>query len=79
MTLTIVIYYPSFLSSLTVYVAQRPFTNVIVFHGGAKVTSLQKFRVLTSCLMSRELSQPMGKTEFSSTVKNRTLSHRKEN
>ena len=41
-----------------------------VFCGGAKVMSLLKFRVLMSSLMSRTI----GKTEFSSTTKNRTNS-----
>ena len=54
-TLKIVIYYPSFLSFLTFYEAYRSFPNVIrcFFRGGTKVTSLLKFRVLTSCLTSR--------------------------
>ena len=45
-----------------------------IFRGGAKVKSLLIFRGLTSLLTSHELSEAMGKTEFSSTTKYRTNS-----
>ena len=59
---------------MTFYVAEQPFPNIIwCLRSGAKVMSPVKFRVQT-CLMSRasQLSQPMGKTEFSNTTKTRT-------
>ena len=43
-----------------------------VFRGGALVTSLLKFKIQRSLLTLRELSQSMGKIEFSNTAKNRT-------
>ena len=42
--------------------------------GGAKMTSLLKFSSDITFSGAYELSQPMGKTEFSSTAKNRTNS-----
>ena len=50
-------------------------TSFSVFEGAAKMTSLIKFRVLKSVfIVACELSQPMGKTDFSSTAKIRTNS-----
>ena len=59
MTLKVIIYHSSFLSFL------RRIMPFGVFCGGAKVTILLKFSVLTSLLnVACELSQTMSKTEF---------------
>ena len=48
-----------------------------VFCGEAKVTSLMKFSIDVMFNVACELSQPMGKTDFSSPLKiEQTLSHR---
>ena len=50
-------------------------TSLCVFCGGAKMTSLLKFKVSDITFnVACELSQPMGKTEFSRIAKNRTNS-----
>ena len=71
-----VIHYTSFISVLTFYVSKRHFPNVIRCLSRwckSDVTS----EIETSDVMFNiacELSQPMGKTKFSSTAKNRTNS-----
>ena len=50
-------------------------TSLGVFCGGAKMTSLLKFKVSDITFnVACELSRPMGKTEFSRIAKNRTNS-----
>ena len=69
-TLKIIIYHSFFfifdiLCRITTFSERRS----VFFRGWTKVMSLLKLRILTSLLAS----QPMGKTQFSNTAKNKPL------
>ena len=66
-------YYLSFVISFNFDILRR-ITTFSVFIGWCKMTSLLKLSSDVTFNVACELSQPMGKTEFSSTAKNRTNS-----
>ena len=66
----IIIYHASFLLFLTFYVAYRASSNVIQCFSWWRISDVTS--EILNFNIACELSQPMGKSEFSSTVKKRT-------